>query len=51
MYQIDMNRLITLQDVMDADDLALVAEQRQDLHSMLAVVDMVCKKWGMAISV
>ena len=28
----------------------LVAEQRQDLQRMLTVVDMVCKKLGMAIS-
>ena len=28
----------------------LVAEQRQDLQSMLTVVDMVCKKLEMAIS-
>ena len=41
----------TVQDVLYADDLALVAEQRQDLQRMLTVVDMVCKKWGMAISV
>ena len=34
-----------------ADDLALVAEQRQDLQRILTVVDLVCKKWGMAISV
>ena len=36
---------------MYVDDLTLVAEQRQDLHGMLAVLDMVCKKCGMAISV
>ena len=41
----------TFQEVLYADDLALVAEQRQDLQGMLLVVDMVCKKWGMAISV
>ena len=34
-----------------ACDLALVAEQRQDLQGMLTVVDMVYKKWGMTISV
>lgn len=34
-----------------ADDLALVAEQRHDLQRMLTVVDMVCKKRRMAISV
>ena len=41
----------TVQEVLYADDLALVAEQRQDLQGMLSVVDMVCKKWGMAISI
>ena len=41
----------TVQEVLYADDLAVVAEQRQDLQGMLLVVDMVCKKWGMAISV
>ena len=34
----------TIQDVLYADDLALAAEQRQDLQRMLKVVDMVCKK-------
>ena len=34
----------TIQDVLHADDLALAAEQRQDLQRMLKVVDMVCKK-------
>ena len=41
----------TVQDVLYADDSALVAEQRQDLQGMLTVVNMVCKEWGMAISV
>ena len=33
------------QDVLYADDLALVAELKQGLQRMLAVVDMVRKKW------
>ena len=41
----------TVQDVLYADDLTLVAEQRQDLQRVLTVVDRVCKKWGMVISV
>ena len=41
----------TVQDALYADDLVLVAEQKQDLQRMLTVVDWVCKKWGMAISV
>ena len=41
----------TVQDVLYPDDLALVAERRQDLQRMLTIVDTVYKKWRMAISV
>ena len=50
-YRDTVEGLTTVQDTLYADDLALVAEQRRDLQKMLMVVDMVCKKWGMAISV
>ena len=40
-----------VRDALYADDLVLVAEQKQDLQRMLTVVDWVCKKWRMAISV
>ena len=50
-YQDTVEGSATIQDALYADDLALVAEQRQDLQRMLTVVDLVCKKWGIAISV
>ena len=42
-----MEGLTTIHDTLYTDDLALVAEQRQDL---LTVIDVVCTKWGMTIS-
>ena len=40
-----------LQDVLYADDLALVAETRRELQHMLEVLDEACTLWGMCISV
>ena len=51
MYQDAVEGSTTVQDALYADDLALVEEQRQDLQRMLTIVDMMCKKWVMAISV
>ena len=36
-----------LQDVLYADDLALVAETRRELKHMLEVLDEACTRWGM----
>ena len=40
-----------LQDVLYADDLALVAETRKELQHMLEVLDKACTWWGMSISI
>ena len=40
-----------LQDVLYADDLALVAETRKELQHMLKVLDKACTRWGMSISI
>ena len=40
-----------LQDVLYADDLALVAETRRELQHVLEVLDEACTQWGMCISV
>ena len=39
-----------IQDVLYADDLALVAETRRELQSMVNVLDSACTRWGMTIS-
>ena len=36
-----------IQDIMYADDLALAAETRSELHHMLNVLYNICKQWGM----
>ncbi len=38
-----------LQDVLYADDLALVAKTRRELQHMLEVLDEACNRWGMCI--
>ena len=50
-YQDGVEGSATLQDVMYADDLVLVAEQRQNLQRLLTAVDMAWKKRGIEISV
>ena len=40
-----------IQDAMYADDMALIAESRSELQHMLIVLDEVCERWGMRISV
>ena len=40
-----------LQDVLYADDLALVAETRKELQHMLEVLDKACTRWGMSMNI
>ena len=48
----DQTALTTcLQDVLYADDLALVAETRSELQHMVEVLDEACTRWGTCISV
>ena len=39
-----------IQDVLYADDLAMVAETREEMHHMVNVLDRICTRWGMSIS-
>ena len=40
-----------IQDARYADDMALIAESRNELQHMLTVLDEACERWGMRISV
>ena len=39
-----------IQDVLYADDLAMVAETREEMQHMVNVLDRTCTRWGMSIS-
>ena len=52
MYRNKTPAVACIQDVLYADDLALVAETRRELQSMhmVNIMDSACSQWGMTIS-